>query len=257
MDKDNFKKEQSTSNHKKSFFKKDGFYVVLFLCLCIVAGVATYVNTAPKQKTSSLTKQENKVSVNDKSKAANANKNKKTASTDTDTKKTEMDNANLVKKDTVKTPAKASVSTSAPVTVSMVKPVNGTIALGYTGTDGSMAVGLDNVSRTILGEYIKVSSRGVPVYAVMNGTVLSVDGGRIVILSKDSKQKTVYDNLEPTSITLKANSEVTQNSKIGTIGDSDNAKDRIVDCDHLYFEIDEKQSDGSYKDVNPQNFIKY
>lgn len=257
MDKDNFNKEQSTINEKKSFFKKDWFYVVLFLCLCIVAGVATYVNTAPKQKTTSLTKQQNGVSVADKSKTASTNTDKSTTAKDAQSKKTEMDNANLVKKDTAKTTEKASVPTSAAATASMVKPVNGTITLGYTGTDGSMAVGLDNVSRTILGEYIKVSSRGVPVYAAVNGTVLSVDGGRIVILSKDSKLKTIYDNLEPTSISLKVNSEVTQNSKIGTIGDSDNAKDRIVDCDHLYFEIDEKQSDGSYKDVNPQNFIKY
>lgn len=257
MDKDNFKKEQSTINQKESFFKKDWFYVVLFLCLCIVAGVATYVNTTPKQKTASLTKQQNGISVADKSKSTSAKTDKNTAAKDNQTKKTEMDNANLVKKETAKTTDKTSVPTSATVAVSMVKPVNGTITLGYTGTDGSMAVGLDNVSRTILGEYIKVNSRGVPVYASTSGKVLSVDGGRIVILSKDSKLKTIYDNLEPTSITLKANSEVSQNSKIGTIGDSDNAKDRIVDCDHLYFEIDEKQSDGSYKDVNPQNFIKY
>lgn len=256
MDKDNFKNEQSTYKGKKNLFKRDGFYVVLFLCLCVVVGVATYVNTSSKQKTSSLSKPQNSVSVIDKSKsgAVNSTMNSDLAK-DNKSNKDDMANANLVKKEATKNNT-VSVPTSAAV-LTMVKPVNGTIALGYTGTDGSMAMGLDKVSRTILGEYIKVSNKSVPVYAAIGGTVLSVDGGRIVILSKDKKLKTVYDNLEPSSISLKQNAEITQNSKIGVIGDSDNAKDRIVDCDHLYFEIDEKQSDGNYKDVNPQNYIKY
>lgn len=256
MDKDNFEKEKSTCKEKKNLFKREGFYVVLFLCLCIVAGVATYVNTSSKQKNNSLSKQNNNVSVIDKSKigAVNSTADNSVAKEDNNSKN-EMANANLVKKDTTNTAA-VTVPTSAAV-ITMVKPVNGTITLGYTGTDGSMAVGLDKVSRTILGEYIKVSNKSVPVYAAISGTVLSVDGGRVVILSKDKKLKTIYDNLEPSSISVTQDAEVTQNSKIGVIGDSDNAKDRIVDCDHLYFEIDEKQSDGSYKDVNPQNYIKY
>ncbi|MDF2503787.1 M23 family metallopeptidase [Clostridium sp.] len=271
MDKNNLKNKQSTNNEKSSFWKRDGFYVVLFLCLCVVAGVATYVNTSPKHGNSALTKQEtNKVSLNDqKNKATNAAKVSDSAKTSEvaktnvpktntakdDSKKASMDNANLVKKDTVKN--NTSVPTSAPAVTSMVTPVNGTIAQGYTGVDGTMAVGLDKVSRTILGEYIKVKNKGVPVYAAMNGTVSSVSGGNIVITSKDGKLKTTYDNLEPTSINIKVGDSVVQNSKIGVVGDSDNAKDRIVDCDHLYFQIDEKQTDGSYIDINPQNYIKY
>ncbi|MCS4474016.1 hypothetical protein JQ032_07000 [Clostridium botulinum] len=32
--------EKKPSNKKSNFFKKEGFYVVLFLCLCIVAAIA-------------------------------------------------------------------------------------------------------------------------------------------------------------------------------------------------------------------------
>ncbi len=32
--------EKKPSNNKSNFFKKEGFYVVLFLCLCIVAAIA-------------------------------------------------------------------------------------------------------------------------------------------------------------------------------------------------------------------------
>lgn len=267
MDKNNLQNKQSTNNEKTSFWKKDGFYVVLFLCLCVVAGVATYVNTSPKNRSNTLTKQETKINET-KDKAINSVKSSDAAKTsiaktntpNTNTakdnsKKASMDNANLVKKDTAKN--NPSVATSAPAVIKMVTPVNGTIAQGYTGIDGAMAVGLDKVSRTILGEYIKVNNKGVPVYAAMNGTVSSVSGGSVVITSKDGKLRTTYDNLEPTSITIKAGDSIAQNSKIGVIGDSDNAKDRIVDCDHLYFQIDEKQSDGSYRDINPQNYIKY
>lgn len=260
MDKNNLQNKQSINKEKTSFWKKDGFYVILFLCLCLVAGVATYINTKPKQGNSSaLSKQETKLSLNNENdNVVNDTKASETPKTNTakdDSKKTSMDNANLVKKDTVKN--NTSIPTSASTVISMVTPVNGTIAQGYTGVDGAMAVGLDNVSRTILGEYIKVNNKGVPVYAAMNGTVSSVSGGNVVITSKDGKLKTIYDNLDPSSIAIKAGDSIAQNSKIGVVGDSDNAKDRIVDCDHLYFEIDEKQKDGSYKDINPQNYIKY
>lgn len=258
MDKNKLQNKQSTINEKRSFLKKDGLYVVLFLCLCIVAGVATYVNTTIKERNSSLSKQVSKTQTNENNNSAtkgNKTSDNKVAK-GSQNQKSDMQNADLVKKDATKNPD--SVSTNATVqNNTMVSPVNGTIALGYTGTDGSMAVGLDKVSRTILGEYIKVSSKGIPVYASMTGTIFSVDGGRVVILSKDNKLKVVCDNLEPTSITLKKGDVVTQNNKIGVVGDSDNAKERIVDCDHLYFEVDEKQNDGTYKDVNPQNYIKY
>ncbi len=32
--------KKKPSNKKSNFFKKEGFYVVLFLCLCIVAAIA-------------------------------------------------------------------------------------------------------------------------------------------------------------------------------------------------------------------------
>lgn len=264
MDKNDLQNKKLIKKEKSSFWKKDGFYVILFLCLCVVAGVATYVNTNTKDKSSSLSKQETKVSLNDQNKkTVNDAKTTESAKTNTakdDSKKTSVDNANLVKKDDAKNNAeknKVSVPTSTTAVVSMVTPVNGTIAQGYTGVEGAMAVGLDDVSRTILGEYIKVNNKGVPVYSAMSGTVSSVNGGNVVIISKDGKLKTTYDNLEPSSVSIKAGDSIAQNSKIGVIGDSDNAKDRIVDCDHLYFQIDEKQSDGSYRDVNPQNYIKY
>lgn|GEM_PF-1382886 len=249
MDKNDLLNKQPNKNHRLSFLKKDGFYLILFLCLCIIAGVATYVNTKPKS--SSAVKQENKVSLNKKKAKAKTNVN--TAKTDVSkdqSKNTNMDNANLAKNN-------ASVSTSAPVVTTVVAPIKGVIAQAYTGTDGAMAVGLDKVSRTILGEYIKVDNLGIPVYSSVNGTVSVVESGRVTILSNDKKLKIIYDNLNPSSIKLKTGDAVKQNDQIAVVGDSDNAKDRIVDCNHLYFEIDEKQQDGSYRDVNPQNYIKY
>ncbi|WP_026882114.1 M23 family metallopeptidase [Clostridium akagii] len=249
MDKNDLLNKQPNKNHRLSFLKKDGFYLILFLCLCIIAGVATYVNTKPKS--SSAVKQENKVSLNKKKVKTKTNVNTAKADVSKDqSKNTNMDNANLAKNN-------ASVSTSAPVVTTVVAPIKGVIAQAYTGTDGVMAVGLDKVSRTILGEYIKVDNLGIPVYSSVNGTVSVVESGRVTILSNDKKLKIIYDNLNPSSIKLKTGDAVKQNDQIAVVGDSDNAKDRIVDCNHLYFEIDEKQQDGSYRDVNPQNYIKY
>ena len=249
MDKNDLLNKQPNKNKLSSFFKRDGFYLTLFLCLCIIAGVATYVNTKPKS--SSAVKQENKVSLNKKKAKAKTKVN--TAKTDIskdNSKKANMDNANLAKNN-------ASVATNATVVTTVVAPIKGVIAQGYTGTDGAMAVGLDKVARTILGEYIKVDNLGVPVYSSVNGTVSIIENGKIAILSKDNKLKIIYDNLEPSSIKLKTGDVVNQNTEIGVVGDSDNAKGIIVNCNHLYFEIDQKQQDGSYRDVNPQTYIKY
>lgn len=254
MDKNKFLNKQSTNKSKFSFLKKDGFYLVLFLCVCVIAGVATYVNTNSSKKKSNVVVNQRKVSLNNEKKKTKTKAKtdiKKNVASKDDNKKTNMDNANLANKNN------SSVAANANVTTALSAPVKGTVAQAYTGTEGSMATGIDKVSRTILGEYIKVQNIGTPVYSSVNGTVCDVNGGRITILSKDNKLKVVYDNLDPASITLKNGNAVSQNSKIGLIGDSDNAKDRIVDCDHLYFEIDEKQKDGNYKDVNPQNYIKY
>ncbi|MDD3223416.1 MAG: M23 family metallopeptidase [Clostridium sp.] len=250
MDKNKFLNKQSTNKSKLSFLKKDGFYLVLFLCVCMIVGVATYVNTRSSKKKTNVVVNQRKISLNNEKKKNKTNIKKNEVSKD-DRKKTNMDNANLANKNN------SSVAANANVATALSSPVKGTIAQAYTGTEGSMATGIDKVSRTILGEYIKVQNVGTPVYCSVNGTVCEVNGGKITILSKDNKLKVVYDNLDPASITLKNGNVVSQNSKIGLIGDSDNAKDRIVDCDHLYFEIDEKQKDGNYKDVNPQNYIKY
>ena len=254
MDKNNSNKGHLLSKGKRKILKSGTIYLVVILFVCAIAGITMVLTRKTNNNVKTDTSVSKVMKVNN-TVQNNSNVNNKVSKAKQNDKAT-MDNANLVKKNT--DTSKDSVSANAKVVQNtMVSPVNGTIILGYTGADGSMAVGLDKVSRTILGEYIKVSSKGIPVYAVTNGTVLSIDGGRVAILSNDSKLKIIYDNLDPTSVTLKKGSAVTQNSKIGVIGDSDNAKDRIVDCDHLYFEIDEKQADGSYKDVNPQNYIKY
>lgn len=249
MGKNDLLNKKSNRNKVSGFLKKDGFYLVLFLCICVIAGVTTYVNT--RSKANSELKQQ--VSLNH-NKTTKKNVSQKNLSKDY-SKKTNMDNANLAKKKVENN--NSAVSASAGVATTVAAPVKGTIAQGYTGTDASMAVGLDNVARTILGEYIKVDNTGIPVYAAVTGTVSSVDGGRVVILSKDSKLKVICDNLDPASVKVKSGDSVDANNEIGLVGDSDNAKDRIVNCNHVYFEIDEKQSDGSYKDVNPQNYIKY
>jgi murein DD-endopeptidase MepM/ murein hydrolase activator NlpD len=256
MGKNDLLNKKSIKNDRLGFLKRDGFYLILFLCLCIIIVVATYVNMKAKSN-SAVKQQPRQVSSlnNKKAKTKNKLNNAKTGLSKDDSKKANMDNANLAKTDTAKN--NASISTSAAVATSVSAPVKGTIAQGYTGTEGSMAVGMDNVARTILGEYIKVDNMGVPVYSSVDGTVSSVDGGRVIVLSKDNKLKIVYDNLDPSSIKIKSGDVVNQNNEIGVVGDSDNAKDRIVNCNHLYFEIDEKQKDGSYIDVNPQNYIKY
>ena len=56
--------DQNKKNKVKDFFRKEGFYLVLFVCLCIVATVAAFTirkNSVAKSKTRS----NNELSLND------------------------------------------------------------------------------------------------------------------------------------------------------------------------------------------------
>ena len=48
--------DQNKKNKVKDFFRKEGFYLVLFVCLCIVATVAAFII-----RKNSVAKEENKV----------------------------------------------------------------------------------------------------------------------------------------------------------------------------------------------------
>ena len=123
------KSNKSFSN----FFKKEGFYLILFICLCIVATVAV------------ITTRSNKATKNPPVAQQNPQANKgtsKTVAQNGSQQKTDYDNALQVKKEqTAERIAKvkaqqnasnAAAAVSSVIDTSFVKPVSGTLARAFS-----------------------------------------------------------------------------------------------------------------------------
>jgi len=247
-------KNQNKSQSKFiNLFKRDGFYIALFVCLCIIAGVAAYVNLKPKNKAVSSVKQTQQklTKSQEKSKtsmrASKGEEKNNTASKNIENAEQVNKNTNLSKKteqDSV------SASTNNVAKKFFVKPVqNGSVAVKYDTWYSK-----NGKYTNIQGEYIK-PDKDTNVSAAMDGIVKAVDGGKVTILNEKNGYITIYDNLDEKNIAVKANDSVKQGQIIGKIGDSNYSNKLITDTSCIYFEIDQKQNDGTYLAVDPEKML--
>ncbi|MFL0250477.1 peptidoglycan DD-metalloendopeptidase family protein [Clostridium neuense] len=236
-----------------NLFKKDGFYIALFVCLCIIAGVAAYVNLKPKSRSvSSVRQTQQKVDKSHKDSKTSMKLSKDEEKNNAASKN--IENAEQVNKNTnlTKKTEQNSVpaSTSNVVKKLFVKPIqNGSVAVKYD-TWYSKNGKYTNVQ----GEYIK-PDKDMSVSAAMDGVVKAVDGGKVTILNDNSGYITIYDNLDEKSIAVKPNDSVKQGQSLGKIGDSNYSNKLITDTSCVYFEIDQKQKDGTYLAVDPEKIL--
>lgn len=195
----------------KDFFRKEGFYVVLFLCLCIVTTVAAVsLKKAQKSKTE-----------------ANVEGNNKEISLNVDDKNVtnEMPNAERVDNSTNKLKAEEKNNNTAAVAnnseVQFNKPLEGTLVRGYTYPK---PVKIDeNTQRTIRG--IDITAKvGISIKAAAEGIVEEAGKGQEeegirVVIKHANGMKTVYCNLD-SKLNVKKGDKVTTETVIGKVGNS-------------------------------------
>jgi murein DD-endopeptidase MepM/ murein hydrolase activator NlpD len=219
------KKNRNKATH---FFKKEGFYLSLFVCLCIVATMAA---VATRNFKNVKTKAPVAISKDN-------NDNKKTKPVDNNTVEVPS-NATQVKEtgggDKTKTaensiPAKTdtapAVPTAAKPALSFTKPVVGTLLLGFSDlaniepTDSKTIQSVETVN----GMYINCKI-GQDVFASESGTVVenttATNYGVVVTIKHANGYKTVYGNLADNAI-VKVGSKVTRGQKIGVVGNTSN-----------------------------------
>src|SRR5690242_18923585 len=119
--------DKKFSNKAVNFFKKEGFYVVLFVCLCVVATVAVLSAKANKRANSALIQQNTQAQEKAKKEMAKANNESSL----------NYDNALQVKKNSkaevvVPKSEANSKSVSNSVNTSLDKPVEGSLARAYS-----------------------------------------------------------------------------------------------------------------------------
>jgi len=247
--------DKNANNKALNFFKKEGFYVILFVCLCIVATVASITANNNNNKISSNQEVLQKQQAN----AANVVKEQQK----------EYEGALQVKKDNlakakakalkpvpdIKKVATAAVSTS--VNAQFVKPVaNGLLARAYSKDIDSVVWKTDGSYRTNLGIDIQAKI-GEPVVAVMGGIVKEVgtdvdsQNGKMVEIDHQNGLVTKYTCLDE-KILVKKGDKVSKKQKIGSVGNTSLNSFKEEYGSHLHFEVLQ-----SGKNIDPAKYVKY
>lgn len=225
----------------KDFFRKEGFYVALFLCLCIVTTVAavSYKKARNSQRESKLNEANKEISLN----------------VDDKNVTNEIPNAERVKND--KEADKKEVASKAVSSTSEVKfnnPIEGTLTRGYTYPKPVKID--DNTQKTIrgidvnakIGTQVKAAAEGVVESAENNG----VEEGITVVIKHANGIKTKYCNLDP-NLSVKKGDKVTTQTVIGKVGESAKLFDKEQFGEHINLQV----LNAKGEQVDPLKYFSY
>lgn len=216
------------NNRNKNFFKREGFYVLLFVCICIVATVAAI--TA-----------KNKANSNNPIAESSGETNIGNAAETYEDPYQYYDNALQVKENAAKNKSQNAASSTKTVTVASTntewgKPVVGKLAREFS-SDPVKWISTDSWKPNF-GVDIQAALDS-KVYSVLDGVVLEVtndpsDGVKIII-DHQNGYKSVYSNLSE-KVAVKKGTKVTKGTVIGYVGKTSvNSFEKYGD--HLHFEI--------------------
>lgn len=281
-----FPDENGTKKGLKEFLDKRGFYIVLLLCIAVVAGTAVFVTT--RNATSEQQDYEARdlapenegedAAINDanseQANAANAQQpadtqasaaagkqsdiGKPASITNPDANNSAQQKDNAAEAATPKSPITSSKSTagatSSKSTAQAKKiifnmPVVGEISLEYAMDKLVYSKTLEEW-RAHAGVDI-ASERGTPVKAVADGVVSDVRSdsyyGITVVVDHGSDLKSIYRNLASDE-TVAVNQKVKQGEVIGSVGNT--AMDESSEQPHLHFEVLKKDVN-----VDPMEYL--
>ncbi|SFC32755.1 peptidoglycan DD-metalloendopeptidase family protein [Clostridium uliginosum] len=233
--------------HKfKDLFRKESFYIALFLCLCIMAAVGTvsYKRLNSQKELTKVQEAEKEITlnINDKSvtnEIPNAERVEKSA-----------DNSQLNKTTATKDNSKSVASTTK--TVKLSNPLDGTISREYTYPKPVKVE--DNIYRSIRG--INLTAKvGTQVKAASDGVVetvgnAGVEEGIVVEIKHANGLKTRYGNLDQ-DVSVKTGEKVSANQVIGKVGETAKLFDAEKFGEYLNLQV----INAKGEQVNPEQYF--
>lgn len=230
----------------KNLFRKEGFYIALFLCLCVIVTVGTvsykmFSNKPETNKTEDANK-ELTINSSDDGKTANQIQNAERA------QNVEKDNKDT--SDKTKTEKSEAVSTNNKVNFS--NPLNGVESRKYTyPAPVKMEEG---VFRTIRGVNLEAKI-GTEVKAAADGIVelvenSGVEEGVVVEIKHANGLKTRYGNLDP-NISVKKGDKVKADQVIAKVGETAKVFSKDTFGEFLNLQV----IDANGEQVNPEKYF--
>ena len=274
--------DQNKKNKVKDFFRKEGFYLVLLVCLCVVATVAAFTikkNSVAKEQNNTS----NELSLNDvqdsnssevdsnfnmqnaervenNDELAEANDNEisqeeVTNEVDNDTNDT---NEAIVSENQNNSEQEADVDVSAGTDSNIVLslPIDGEVAISREF--GKMVRTYSDETRSE-----DISRRGIDINAAVGTVVKSAAEGKVeevssnttdgtyVVIAHANGLKTKYANLSE-DVKVAAGDTVSAGTEIGTVGNSSGIFTSKICGDVLNVQV----QDANGKDVDPSAYFE-
>ena len=210
--------DENLKDKFKNLFRKEGFYIALFLCFCIIVAVGAFsYKQFNKQNEINKTEDVNQdVSYNsekDSGAVTNEMQNAERVENTDSSKSRENKSKN---NENQKSTAVANTDT-----VKFVKPLNGSESRTYTyptpvkmGENSYRSIKGINLSAPI-GTEVKAAADGIVELVENSG----VEEGIVVQIKHANGMKTRYGNLNP-EVSVKQGDKVTANQVIGKVGET-------------------------------------
>jgi murein DD-endopeptidase MepM/ murein hydrolase activator NlpD len=229
----------------KKLFRKEGFYIALFLCLCILLAIGTV-----SYKMLSNKNEVNKTEDTNKELTLNSSNDEKTINEVQNAERAE--NVQDNKESNNNTKAEKSTTVATTNKVNFINPIDGIESRKYTyPAPVKMEEG---TFRTIRGVNIQANI-GTDVKAAADGVVdlaenSGVEEGVVVEIKHANGLKTRYGNLDA-SVSVKKGDKVTANQVIGKVGETAKVFSKDVFGEFLNLQV----IDANGEQVNPEKYF--
>lgn len=234
----------------KDFFRKEGFYIVLFLCLCVVATVTAISYKMSDKKEVNNKKADTELSLNEEENISKEIPNAQRVQEDINIDEQLANNEET----------EESAAVNAVPEVTFNKPIEGAVIRNFSSTPVKYYENNERVTyRTIKGIDIKAAI-GTDVKSAADGVVESVvkepsevgveDGVNVVILHSNGV-RTKYTNLDA-SVQVNVGDKVTTETVLGKVGSTATLFKEGFE-EHLNLQMIDANGDQ----INPLEYIAF
>lgn len=240
--------KQDKKDKVKDFFRKEGFYLILFLCLCVIATVTVVTTKRNKSlQESNQAKNEFTLNIDDKETSQVKKQNAERVEGNGSNELAEGEEGMASSQEGV------NVSAGTNTEVAFSNPIDGVVSRGYTYPKPQAMS--DGTSRNIRGIDVNASI-GTEVKAAAVGEVKEVSSkveeGNYVVIAHANGLYTKYTNLS-NEIRVNVGDKVTEGTVIGTVGNSSKIFTNTEFGEHLNVQV----QDSNGKDLDPTAYFTF
>lgn len=230
----------------KNLIRKEGFYIALFLCLCIIVTVGTI-----SYKVISNRNEVNKVEDTNKDLTLNSSNEEKTINEIPNAERVE-NSSDTSENNIDKTKAEKSATVATTNAVKFSNPIEGVESRKYTyPTPVKMEEGIYRTIRGVnlqskIGTEVKASAEGIVELIENSG----VEEGVVLEIKHANGLKTRYGNLDE-NVLVKKGDKIKENQVIAKVGSSAKVFSKEVFGEFLNLQV----IDSKGEQVNPEKYF--